>query len=144
MDTLFPLPEPKKKHTPQPRTKEGQAFDVRLYMWIYHAIHGRASAFPIERWVKPLKQVESGVGKMTALRGWACYLSSHEARYVSAHSFARSAGQWCRQAPDCPDDVFQSEQSVHDIFGEEEIVQPPGWVVQRGVEAVQAWLKERG
>lgn len=130
---------PKKKEPPAPRTRDGQSFDWRVYAWIHEAIVGRATHFPMKRWVRALKSVESAAGKMAALRGWACYLCSTEAQYVSAQSFARTAGKWIVEAPDCPDDVFQSKQAVFDMFGAEEQITPPYWIVQRGAEAVKAW-----
>ena len=142
MDTLFPLPEPVKKKSPPPRVKEGERFDWRPYAWLHKAISG--GVFPIQRWVKPLLIVETDNGKLRTLKGWAMYLSQTEARYVSAHSFARSAGQWIRQAPSCPDAIFQSKEAVDEYFGGETKIEVPPHIVSQGMSAIKKWLDGLG
>ena len=125
-----------------PIVEDGQPFRFEPYAWVFSAIHGTASHFPIVRWVKPLKQVEVAVGKLAALRGWAYYLNNTEARYVSAASFARAAGQWTREAPDCDKAVFATQDSVTAFFVDD-TPRPPAYIVQRGAEAVRKWLDEQ-
>lgn len=137
--TLFPVPA---KLPPPVRVHDGEHFDWRVFAWTHGAVCP-GSTFPIKRWVRDLKRVEETHGKMKAVKAWCLYLRKTEERYVSAASFARTAGYWIRRTPKVADHHFQSRDAVHEFVKSLQYeVAPPHWIVAQGPEAIAKWKKE--